>query len=129
MVTRQFYLRVLGVRDGSPAARAGLQTGDFIRMIDDKPTRDMSAFTGTRLLRGAPGSKVSLIVIRGNAADPHTIDLVREAPTGDAVTSRRLPGGVAHVRVASFGAGTAGARLRTAISTRLRDGRGAAGAS
>ena len=29
-VTRQYYLRVLGVRDGSPAARAGLQTGDYI---------------------------------------------------------------------------------------------------
>src|SRR6185295_16593477 len=30
VVMRQFYLRVLGVRDGSPAARAGLRTGDFI---------------------------------------------------------------------------------------------------
>ena len=58
VVTRQFYLRVLGVRDGSPAAKAGLQTGDYVRMIDGRPTRDMSAFTGTRLLRGAPGTKV-----------------------------------------------------------------------
>ena len=57
VVTRQFYLRVVGVRDGSPAARAGLQSGDFIRVIDDKPTRDMSALTGTRLLRGAPGPR------------------------------------------------------------------------
>ena len=64
VITRQFYLRIVGVRDGSPAAKAGLQTGDFIRMIDGKPTRDMSAFTGTRLLRGAPGSKVVLTVIR-----------------------------------------------------------------
>ena len=63
VLTRQFYLRVVGVRDGSPAKRAGLAEGDFIRAIDDKPTRDLSAFTGTRLLRGAPGSKVKLIVI------------------------------------------------------------------
>ncbi len=46
VVTRQFYLRVVGVRDGSPAAKAGLQTGDFIRMIDDRATRDMSAHHG-----------------------------------------------------------------------------------
>ena len=38
VVTRQFYLRVLGVRDGSPAAKAGLQTGDFVR--DDRRPAD-----------------------------------------------------------------------------------------
>lgn len=103
VVTRQFYLRVLGVRDGSPAARAGLQTGDFVRMIDGKPTRDMSGVTGTRLLRGVPGTKVSLTVIRGNTADPHVIELVRETLTGDAVRAATVEG-VAHVRVSSFDA-------------------------
>ena len=58
VVTRQFgYLRILGVREGSPAARARLRTGDFIRMIDDAPARDISAFAGMRRLRGAPGSE------------------------------------------------------------------------
>jgi carboxyl-terminal processing protease len=110
VVTRQFYLRVLGVRDGSPAAKAGLQTGDYIRMIDKRPTRDMSAFTGTRLLRGAPGSKVSLTVIRGNPADPHVIDLTRETVSStESTTVKPLPGGVAHVRVGGFGPGTAAA--------------------
>lgn len=101
VVTRQFYLRVVGVRDGSPAAKAGLQTGDYIRMIDQKPTRDMSAVTGARLLRGAPGTKVSLTVIRGNPADPHAIDLVRALPSGG-ITMETQPGGFARVRVASF---------------------------
>jgi carboxyl-terminal processing protease len=101
VVTRQFYLRVVGVRDGSPAAKAGLQTGDFLRTIDGKPTRDMSAVTGARLLRGAPGSKVAVTVIRGNPADPHVIDLVRAVPSGG-ITTETLPGGVARVRVASF---------------------------
>ena len=101
MVERQFYLRVMGVRDGSPAARAGLQSGDYVRMIDAKPTRDMSAFTGRRLLRGAPGTKVSLTIIRGNTADPHTFELVREAPKGPSASSRMI-GDVAHVRISSF---------------------------
>jgi carboxyl-terminal processing protease len=101
VVTRQFYLRVVGVRDGSPAAKAGLQTGDYLRMIDSKPTRDMSALTGTRLLRGAPGTKVSVTVIRGNPADPHPIELVRALPSGG-ITMDTQPGGFARVRVASF---------------------------
>jgi carboxyl-terminal processing protease len=101
-VTRQYYLRVVGVRDGSPAAKAGLLTDDFIRMIDDKPTRDMSAVTGTRMLHGAPGSRVRLMVIRGNAADPHEFTLTREVPSGAPVVVNVLPGGTAHVRIARF---------------------------
>lgn len=108
-VERRFYLRVLGVRDGSPAERAGIKSGDFIRAIDGQPTRDMSAHAGTRLLRGAPGSKVALLVIRGNAADPHEIIVAREAIDGARVTSRRLAGGERYIRVASFGPGAADA--------------------
>jgi carboxyl-terminal processing protease len=107
VITKQFYLRVVGVRDGSPAARAGLETGDFIRAIDSAPTRDMSAFAGTRRLSGAPGSTVSLLVFRNNPADPKTIALTRETPAGPDVTSRRLPGGEGYVRVTGFDDGTA----------------------
>jgi carboxyl-terminal processing protease len=107
VVSRQFYLRIVGVRDGSPAARAGLRTNDYIRGIDNKPTREISAFTGMRMLRGAPGSKVELTVLRGNAAEPRTFTLEREALTGPAVTTTKLPSGQALVRIASFGLGTA----------------------
>src|SRR6266481_6818565 len=54
-LTRQYYLRVIAARDNSPAAKAGLRTGDFVRMIDNQPTRDMSVWEGMRALRGAPG--------------------------------------------------------------------------
>ena len=109
VISRQFYLRIVGVRDGSPAQRAGLQSGDFIRAINDIPSRSLSTYAGTRLLAGAPGTKVSLLVIRGNAAEPHTVELTREVPGTTLVTSRRLPSGEQYVRVASFAAGTASA--------------------
>jgi carboxyl-terminal processing protease len=101
-LTRQYYLRVIATRDNSPGAKANLQTGDFIRAIDGKATRDMSVFEGTRLLRGKPGSKVVLTVIRGNAADPHEVTLVREKPSTTQVTSRLLDGGVGYLRIVSF---------------------------
>jgi carboxyl-terminal processing protease len=117
VISRQFYLRIVGVRDGSPAQRAGLQTGDFIRAINDAATRDMSEFTGERLLRGAPGSKVTLLIIRnGNTGDPHPIDLVREVPKADRATGKRLVGGEAYVRMSSFGAGAAAA-LKAAVAS------------
>lgn len=102
-LTRQYYLRIIAARDGSPAAREGLRTGDYIRAIDGRPTRDMSVFEGTRLLRGQPGSTVSLTVIRGNAADPHVVKLVREKPTGPEVSARAIQGGIGYVRIAAFG--------------------------
>src|SRR3954447_1932326 len=101
-LTRQYYLRVISARDGSPAAKAGLQTGDYVRAIDGTPTRDMSVFEGMRLLRGQPGSKVVLTVIRGNAADPHEIPLVREKAAAPAVTSRLIGTDTGYLRIASF---------------------------
>jgi carboxyl-terminal processing protease len=77
-VSRQYYLRVISVRDGSPAAKAGMRPGDFIRAIDKRSTKDVSVYEGDRLLHGQPGTRVSLLVIRGNAADPHDVVLTRE---------------------------------------------------
>ncbi|MGH9314393.1 MAG: S41 family peptidase [Vicinamibacterales bacterium] len=114
-LTRQYYLRVVAARDGSAAARAGLRTGDYVRMIDGRPTRDLSVFDGARLLSGAPGTKVSLVVIRGNAADPHTVDLVREpAPKEAALASRMAATDVGYLRIPAFGSTTAAAVSRAA---------------
>jgi len=115
-VTRQYYLRIVGVEDGSPAALAGLRSGDFIRTIGDIPTRDMSAFAGERLLRGAVGSSVRLLIIRGNTADPHEVNLVRETPKRTRAAARLLPSGEAYLRVSSFESGAAEA-IATAVGS------------
>ena len=120
-VTRQYYLRVISARDGSPAAKAGIRPGDFIRAIDNRPTRDMSAYEGSRLLRGAPGTKVSVLLIRGNAADPHMVDLVRERVAGPEVTSRMADGTTGYVRVLQFSPDSP-ARIKQAIDALAKTG-------
>ncbi len=102
-LTRLYYLRVIAVRDGSPAAKAGLEAGDFLRAIDDHPTRDMSVYEGRRRLRGAPGSTVRLLVIRGNVADPHEVTLTRAALAGPDVSGRMENRSIGYVRIAAFG--------------------------
>lgn len=106
-LTRQYYLRIIAPRDGSPAAEAGLQTGDYVRAIDGKSTRGMSVFEGDRLLRGTPGSKVSLTIIRGNAAEPHEMTIVRAKRVATPVTARMLESNVGYVRIPMFTADTA----------------------
>ena len=102
-LTRQYYLRVIAARDNSPAARAGLRTGDYVRAINEMPTREMSVWEGLRALRGAPGSKVALTIIRGNAADPHVVELTREVPPAAEVTGRMAALGVGYVRIVTLG--------------------------
>lgn len=106
-LTRQYYLRVVAARDGSPAAKAGLMPGDYIRAIDGQSTRDATVYEGQRLLRGKAGTNVRLTVLRGNAAEPHEIDLVREELPAAPVKSRIAAPGVGYLRVAEFGKGTA----------------------
>ena len=120
-LTRQYWLRVIATRDGSPAAKAGLRTGDYVRMIGETATREMSVFDGMRRLRGAPGTKISLTIIRGNTNDPHVVELTREAaPTSD-VTGRIAAPGVGYLRVASISQRTA-AQARTTIADLTKGG-------
>jgi len=112
---------VIAARDNSPAAKAGLRTGDYIRAINDTPTRDMSVWEGMRALRGAPGSKVTLTVIRGNAADPHVVDLTREADPPPAVTGRIVASGVGYIRVPVI-AGNTAAQLKSQTADLTKNG-------
>src|SRR5687767_3419608 len=120
-LTRQYYLRVIAARDGSPAAKAGLLPGDYIRAIDGQSTRDTSVYEGQRLLRGKPGTKVHLTLLRGNAAEPHEIDLVREELPALAVKSRVAAPGVGYVRIAEFGKGTA-EQIKSEVSSLTKAG-------
>ena len=120
-LTRQYYLRVIAARDDSPAAKAGLQTGDYVRAIDGRPARDLSVFEGMRLLRGAPGSKVTLTVIRGNAAEPRQIELVREKTPGAMVSGKMLAPDLGYIRIAAFGA-DATTKIRAQADTLTRSG-------
>lgn len=101
-LTRQYYLRVIAARDGSPAARAGLRPGDYIRAIDGQSTRDTTVFQGMRSLRGKPGTKVRLTVLRGNAIDPHDVEIVRETTTTVPVRGRMASTDTGYLRIAEF---------------------------
>lgn len=105
----RYYTQIVGVRDGSPADRAGLRPGDYIRAIDDEPTRRLSGVDGVARLRGEPGTTVRLSLLRGNTSEPYDIELTREAPSGPDVSHRMLAAGIGYVRVAALADGAAAA--------------------
>ena len=108
-IVARYYTQIVGVRDDSPAAQAGLRPGDYIRAIDDEPTRRLPGVDATARLRGDPGTPVRLSLLRGNTSEPYDIELLREPVTGPDVSWRSLESGVGYVRVAAFGPGAADA--------------------
>lgn len=63
MTPRDFGLRLTGVREGSPAERAGLQAGDVVVEFDGKPIADIYAYTYA-LQDRKPGDTVKIVVER-----------------------------------------------------------------
>ena len=120
-VTRRYYIQIVAVADDSPAARAGLLPGDFIRAIDGEPTRFMSGVVGERRLRSEPGSRVTISLIRGSTQEPYDIELVRERLGEPTVSRRMLADAVGYVRVPGFGSGVADA-VRDAATGLVDDG-------
>ena len=122
VLTHQYYLRVVAVRDDSPAGRAGIRPGDFVRVVDSRPTRDMSAFEGQRLLAGAAGTKVKLTLIRGGSAtEPHVVELTREAAPAADVKTRSQGDGIGYIRIAAFGRRSV-EQLKSQTSSLVRGG-------
>ena len=104
-VTRRYYLQVVAVRDGSPAAAAGIAPGDYVRAIDGDPTRLLSVIEGEQRLHGEPGTTVTLSLIRGSTQEPYDIELVRERLAPAVVSGRLLEeaADVGYLRIPVFG--------------------------
>lgn len=94
------------VADG-PAAAAGVRAGDVIISVDGMPVGPVEFDDTIARLRGAPGTRVQLSVIRGEDAEPHSFDIQRGEVNLASVEWRRLGSGYGYVRLSHFTAHTA----------------------
>jgi carboxyl-terminal processing protease len=105
-------LQVVAPIDGTPAARAGIQSGDVIIAIDGKALGGAEDPMGP--LRGAPGSKVTLTIVRDKTPKPFDKTLTRETIRVASVRSRLLEPGYGYIRISAFQADT-GADFQKAV--------------
>jgi carboxyl-terminal processing protease len=98
------YITVVAAVPGSPAAKAGLTTGDMIETIKGVATRDMPLAYANLLLRGAPGSTLEISVLQ-RRPDPHKLTLERTAIQYPAVQEKILQDGVGYIRPETLAAG------------------------
>jgi carboxyl-terminal processing protease len=97
--------KVISPIDGTPAARAGLQPGDLIVEIGGKSTQGMSLTEIVRVLRGTPGTDVTITIARANQK-AFRVTITREIIQVATVKSKLEPNGIGYVRITEFGAET-----------------------
>ena len=99
-------VKVISPIDDTPAAKAGLKTGDFIAAINSVPIRGMALTEAIEKMRGPNGTKVSLTILRPNAKKPFDVALTRAVIRVDSVKYRR-EGDVGYIRISAFNERTA----------------------
>ena len=98
---RDGYILVVAPIDDSPADRAGVLAGDLIIEIDNKPIGEMQPDEAAKMMRGAPGSDVSITIAR-EGQEPFDLVLTREVIAISSVRSRLLEPGYAYLRISQF---------------------------
>ena len=95
-------LTVIAPLDGTPAYKAGVKAGDIILKIDDKATLGMNIDESVKLMRGKPGTPITLTIIRKNELKPLKIKIVRDIIKIKSVHAKRVDENILYLHISSF---------------------------
>ena len=102
------FIKVIAPIDDTPAELAGVQAGDLIIKLDEKPVKGMSLEEAIQLMRGKPGTILTLTIMRDGGSTPVEIDVERAVIKVTSVKSRMIENGYGYVRLTQFQAETGG---------------------
>jgi len=101
------FIKVVAPIDDTPAAKAGIETGDLIIRMDGQTVTGLNLNEATERMRGQPGSKIILTILRESEPDPFDVELTRAVVRLSSVKRRRLSDSVGYIRVTQFQVATA----------------------
>ncbi|WP_431474135.1 S41 family peptidase [Marinobacter sp. KM021] len=109
------FVKVIAPIDDTPAHKAGVLAGDLIIKLDEKPVKGMSLEEAVKLMRGKPGTVLTLTIMREGESAPIEIDVTRDVIKVTSVKSRMIENGYGYVRITQFQAET-GRQFRQALT-------------
>ena len=106
-------IKVIAPQEDTPAGRAGVKSGDYITHIDGKLIYGQSLDEAIGQMRGKPGTKINLTIVRPGRDKPIELTLVREVIVQRPV-KWEVKGDVGYININTFSENT-GADTRAAI--------------
>jgi carboxyl-terminal processing protease len=101
--TKDGRLMIIAPIEDTPAYRAGLKAGDIIVKIEDKPfTPDMTLMDAVKMMRGKPGTKITIEVWRKGWAEPKKFTITRAIIKIKSVKYRMLKDDIGYIRFTMF---------------------------
>lgn len=97
-------LVIISTVDGSPAANAGLKSGDIIVAVDDTEYKSDQLNEAGMAMRGELNTKVKLTYSRNG--EKHDVTIVRKKITTESVYSEMLDDNIAYIRISTFNVST-----------------------
>ena len=94
-------VEVVAPIEGTPAYRAGVNAGDLIVAVDGESVVDLNIDEVLSVLRGEPGSSVTMTIIRGKSLR-FDVRLVRDMIEVPTVRQDMIPGGIGYLRIIQF---------------------------
>lgn len=98
------FVKIISPMDGGPAARAGVQAGDVISVIDGQNAAGLTVTQVSDKLRGAAGTSIKVTFLR-DGEEPREVVLTREVIKIESVTGR-VEGEFGYLRVSTFNENT-----------------------
>ena len=95
-------LKIVSPIDDTPAARAGIRSGDSIVKINGKLVDPQNVNEMFQQLRGKPGSRITLTIMHEGSDKLIDMPLVRELISVSSVRLRELEPGYAYIRISQF---------------------------
>jgi carboxyl-terminal processing protease len=96
------FVKVVAPIDDTPAARAGIKTGDLIIRIDGKTISGNSLRDATKQMRGEPGTLIMLTILRETESEPFELELERAVVQTSSVKRKNLSDTIGYLRVSQF---------------------------
>lgn len=96
------FVKVVTPIEDTPAFQAGIKTGDIIIRLGDTPVKGMTLTEAVRMMRGKPGSKIVLTVVREGVEKPLKITVTRAIIKLQTVKHRMLAPGYGYLRITQF---------------------------
>ena len=88
--------------DGSPAAEAGVLSGDIITKVDNSPVSGLGIEDLSRQIKGPPGSTVTLTIDRKGKKGSMQLKVSRKIMDNDSVAIESFPSGIIYLRISQF---------------------------